>query len=227
MQRRYVEKERLSVVVMFNSEKLKFDKALKYIVTKSLGLPAPPASDISPDTEWFGNFLDEDTQLSLAVSKGAKGQIVVRYTREPETFRLVAPDRAETSDDIATIEGDTLRIDRVKENRKLVAQRIKEEFITDGSRLQGSYQCGEMETTFVCEGQDNMLYGAFDGPLGRGPANLMKRLGENVWTWACPRGLDHTPPGDWTVVFTENAEGVISGCTIGCWLARRLEFLKV
>jgi len=226
IQRRYVEKERLSVVVMFNSENIKVGKAIDYIIKKALDLPDPSTSDIKPDAAWFGNFLDQETQLSLTVSRGPKGQIVVRYARDPENIQLVAPDHAKTKDNIATIDGDTLKIHRVGENRNLVAQRIKEEILTDGSRLQGRYRCGEMETTFVCEGQDNMLYGAFDGPLGQGPANLMKRLGENVWTWACPRGLDHTPPGDWTVVFTENAEGVISGCTIGCWLARRLEFLK-
>jgi CubicO group peptidase (beta-lactamase class C family) len=226
IQRRYVEKERLSVVVMFNSETLKAGKAVDYIIKKALNLPDSPTSDIEPNDAWFGNFLDLETQLSVTVSRGPKGQIVVRYARDPENIRLVAPDRAETQDNKATIDRDTLKIHRVGENRHLVAQRIKEEVLTDGSRLQGRYQCSEMETTFVCEGQDNMLYGAFDGPLGRGAANLMKRLGENVWTWACPRGLDHTPPGDWTVVFIENTEGVITGCTIGCWLARRLEFLK-
>jgi CubicO group peptidase (beta-lactamase class C family) len=226
MQRRYVENERLSVVVMFNSENLKAGKATDYIIRKALSLPDPPTSDIQPDAAWFGDFLDSETQLSLSVSRGPKGKIVVRYTRDPEEILLVAPDHAETEDNIATIDGDTLKIQRVGENRSLIAQRIKGEIITNGSRLQGRYQCGEMETTFVCEGQDNMLYGAFDGPLGRGPANLMKRLGENVWTWACPRGLDHTPPGDWTVAFIETAEGVISGCTIGCWLARNLQFLK-
>ena len=209
---------------MFNCENLKAGKAADYVIKKALNLPDPPTSDIEPDAAWFGNFLDQETQLSLTVSRGPKGQIVVRYGRDPENIPLVAPDHAKNQDNIAAIDGDTLRIYRVGENRNLVAQRIKEEIITDGSRLRGRYQCGEMETTFVCEGQNNMLYGAFDGPLGQGPANLMKRLGENVWTWACPRGLDHTPPGDWTVVFTEDAEGVISGCTIGCWLARRLEF---
>jgi CubicO group peptidase (beta-lactamase class C family) len=227
MQRRYAEKERLSVVVMFNSENIKIGKATEYIFKKALDLPDAPTSTIKPDAAWFGNFLDQETQLSLTVTKGPVGQIVVRYARDPENIRLVAPDRAETQDNIATINGDTLTIRRVGENRNLVAQRIKEEVITDGSRLQGKYQCGEMETTFVCEGRDNMLYGAFDGPLGQGPANLMNRIGENVWTWACPRGLDHTPPGDWTVVFIENVEGAVTDCTIGCWLARRLEFQKV
>jgi CubicO group peptidase (beta-lactamase class C family) len=226
IQRRYIETERMSIVVMFNSENLKAGKAADYIVKKTLHLPDPPTSDVEPAAAWFGHFVDRDTQLSLTVTKGPKGHVKVRYGRDPENIRLVAPDRAEDDDNVATIDGDTLTIHRVEENRTLVAQRIKDDVITDGSRLQGKYKSTEMETTFLCEGRDNMLYGAFDGPLGQGPANLMKRLGENVWTWACPRGLDHTPPGDWTVVFHEDAEGRINGCTVGCWLARRVEFTK-
>ncbi|RDW77891.1 hypothetical protein BP5796_05743 [Coleophoma crateriformis] len=227
IQRRYVEQERLSVVVMFNSENLSAGKAADHIIKKALNLPEPQIPDITPDTAWFGDFLDRETQLSITVSRGPKlGQIVLRYARDPENVSIVAPDRAESPDNVASIDGDILTIRRVKENRTLVAQRIIEQTITDGSRLQGKYFCSEMETTFVCEGRDNMLYGAFDGPLGHGPANLMRRLGENVWAWACPRGLDHSPPGDWTIVFSEDADGVTNGCTVGCWLARRLDFPK-
>ncbi|KAF2663622.1 beta-lactamase/transpeptidase-like protein [Microthyrium microscopicum] len=227
MQRRYVVKERMSVIVLFNSENLNPSKAISLIVKGALDLPEPPSTPaVEPVESWFGDFLDEDTQLNISVSKGDEGQIVVVYARDKENIRLVTPTQAKNDGNVASIEGDTLKIHRVNENRHLVAKRVQPEVLTDGSRLQGSYKCAELESTFVVEGRDNMLYGAFDGPLGQGPANLMKRLGENVWAWNCPRALDHTPPGDWTIVFTEK-EGVISGVTIGCWLARRLEFVKV
>lgn len=225
--RRYVEQERISVIVMFNHENNSADKAATYIIRKALNLPDPPTSDVKPATQWFGDFLDEETQLSITVAEAAKGQISIRYSRNPEDVRLVAPNRAESKDNIATINGDTLEIHRIGENRKLLAQRIKQEPMIDGSKLQGQYYCSELGSTFVCQGQDNMLYGAFDGLLGQGPANLMRRLGENVWAWACPRALDHTPPGDWTIVFKENGDGDVTGCTIGCWLARNLSFSKV
>lgn len=227
MQRRYVPRDRLSVVVMFNSENIKAGKAVEYIIRKALNLPEPPTSKVEPSSDWIGNFLDKETQLSLTVSEGPEGHVAVRYTRDVENIRLINASRAENDENRATIDGDVLTIHRIDENRHLVAQRIPSEIVTDGSFLQGHYSCGEMETTFFCQGRDNMLYGSFDGCLGRGPANLMKRLGENVWSWACPRGLDHTPPGDWTIVFHRNTSGVITGCTIGCWLARKLEFIKV
>jgi D-aminopeptidase-like protein len=226
LQRHYVPQGRLSVIVMLNHEGGAAGKISEYIIRKVLSLPEPPRSDIKPPPRWLGSFLDESTQLAVTVSQGKKGEIVVKYHRNPDDLRLVADDRAESVDAKASIEGDTLTIIWVVENRKLVAQRIRQEFVTDGSHLQGTYYCSEMESTFVCQGKNNMLYGAFDGPLGRGPVNLMRRLGENVWTWACPRSLDHTPPGDWTIVFDQSVDGRIRGCTIGCWLARRLVFLK-
>ena len=226
LNRRYVPQERLSVIVLLNHENSNAGKATGQIIRQALKIPEAAKSDVKPSSEWFGVFLDEATQLVVTVTEGVKGHVAIRYARDAENVRLVVPDRAESDDNVASIKGETLEVHRVHENRRLVARRISKEQKTDGSRLEGKYYCKELESTFVCEGSDNMLYGAFDGPLGQGPANLMKRVGENVWTWACPRALDHTPPGDWTVVFKEDGSGQVAGCTIGCWLARNLDFAK-
>jgi len=226
LQRRYLPQERLSVVLMTNNEHGKVGKTTEYVIRKVLNLPDSPHSEIQPAAGWFGSFLDGETQLAITISRGETGQIAVKYVRDTENIKLVAVDRAESTDMKASISGDTLTILRVGENRKLVAKRIRQESTDDGSQLQGKYHCAELDTGFVCEGQGNMLYGAFDGPLGRGPANLMRRLGENVWAWACPRALDHTPPGDWTIVFNLGDDGQVISCTVGCWLARMLAFSK-
>jgi hypothetical protein len=64
--------------------------------------------------------------------------------------------------------------------------------------------------------------------LGKGPVWLMRHLGESVWALGNPRSLDSTPPGDWTVVFKRGGDGQeVEGCTVGCWLARGLEYKKV
>jgi hypothetical protein len=227
IQRRYAIKDRLSVIVMLNHETNNAGKAASTIIRKVLKLPDPPTSDVTPVKEWFGHFLDKETQLCITVAQGPKGQVSIKIFKDAENIRLSAPDRAENTDEIATINGDTLEIHDKAANRRYVAQRVNPEVKSDGSSLQGSYRCSELESTFVVEGQDNMLYGAFDGPLGKGPANLMKRVSENVWFWACPRALDHTPPGDWTVVFKEDGSGNITGCTVSNWLARNNEFIKV
>lgn len=71
-----------------------------------------------------------------------------------------------------------------------------------------------------------MLYGMFNGAFGRGPPHLMAYQGGTVWTLADPRAMDDTPPGDWTVVFNRDQTGKADKVTIGCWLARNLEFVK-
>jgi D-aminopeptidase len=56
---------------------------------------------------------------------------------------------------------------------------------------------------------------------------LLDPVGGDVWALPCPRALDHTPPGDWTLAFRRNAAGVVEGVTVGCWLARGLSYDRV
>ena len=52
-------------------------------------------------------------------------------------------------------------------------------------------------------------------------------LGADTWMLPCPRALDHTPPGDWTVTFARDPTGRVTGAHVGCWLARRLWYAKL
>lgn len=79
---------------------------------------------------------------------------------------------------------------------------------------------------FHCSGTDGMLYGSFDGFFGKGPIHLMRALAEDVFALACPRAMDSSPPGDWTIVARRDASGKISAVTVGCWLARKLDFVR-
>ena len=70
------------------------------------------------------------------------------------------------------------------------------------------------------------MFGTFEGFLGHSPAQFMRYLGGDVWALANPRGMDAKPPGDWTLVFHRDEKGDVTGVTIGCWLARKIEFVK-
>jgi len=48
-----------------------------------------------------------------------------------------------------------------------------------------------------------------------------------VWALPCPRALDHTPPGDWTVHVHRDARGAPGHVMLGCWLARGLRYDRV
>ena len=71
------------------------------------------------------------------------------------------------------------------------------------------------------------LYGAFSGFLGQGRMELLDPIAPDIWALPCPRALDHTPPGDWTLGFHRDATGRIISAQVGCWLARGLVYTRL
>ena len=55
---------------------------------------------------------------------------------------------------------------------------------------------------------------------------LLGAVGADVWVLPCPRALDHTPPGDWTLAFQRDTTGRVAGVQVGCWLARLLPYRR-
>ena len=227
LRRLYAKHERISVVVMFNHE-AEAGEASAWVLRKIFDQFDSTVSSVAPAKNWFGSFLDKDTQLAVIVRPGRTGRISISFAGYPESVGVVAADRAESRDMSAKIDGNSLHIRRLPDNLIINATRIHQnDTDPESSSLRGSYHCSEMDSTFHCEGSGDMLYGSFDGPLGKGAANLMRRVGGNVWFLACPRGLDAPAPGDWTLVFHCEGNGAIVSVTIGCWLSRRLEYRRM
>ena len=226
----HVPEEHLSVVVLFNHEA---DSAAPAdaIIKRLLNWQEPERALFSPAPEWQGDFLDSETQLLCHVENAdqdAPGQLSIHYHMAPEKVNLKSAITAESKSIMASIDGDTLHVNRLRNNRKLVAKRIKRPTSSVvANDYSGDYRCDEVDSTFHCTGAGNLLYGSFDGFLGNGPAHLMRYVGEDVWMLSNPRGMDAPAPGDWTVVFKRGESGKIAGATIGCWLARLNEFTKV
>jgi D-aminopeptidase len=55
----------------------------------------------------------------------------------------------------------------------------------------------------------------------------LEPIAQDVWALPCWRALDHTPPGDWTVVFERDGQGRVARAVVGCWLARGLVYKRV
>ena len=72
-----------------------------------------------------------------------------------------------------------------------------------------------------------ILYGGFSGFLGQGRMEMLEPVGPDTWVLPCPRALDHTPPGDWTIAVRRDESGQVVGADVGCWLARRLSYRRV
>ncbi|CAG7969337.1 unnamed protein product [Penicillium olsonii] len=227
LERRHVPTERLSVVVLLNSDADSSEPGVE-IIREVLDIPKPALSDVKPADDWFGAFMDQDTQLAIVVSKGAReGEVAISYAGEAENITLSEPNHGKNDAMVATIDGDSLDIHRVEDNRRLRAHRIvPDESILKKTPFHGVYHCAEIESTFHCIGEAGTFYGAFDGYLGQGHATPMKYLGGDVWVLTCPRGLDAPAPGDWTVNFHRDENNTVNGLTIGCWLARGIEYIK-
>ena len=227
----HIPSERVSIVVLLNHE-ADAHGAVDFIAKRVLNWQDPKGIRPVPAVEWKGDFLDAKTQLYLTITDGEKpGTLSVRYGPKKETVKLSSEIQAESETMTIRIEGNTVHANRVGDNRILQATRIPGPDVASvhgnpSLEYTGTYHCAESESTFHCTGEDGMLYGSFDGFLGQGPVWLMRHVGNDVWALGNPRGLDATPPGDWTIIFKHEDKGKINGCTIGCWLARHVEYTK-
>lgn len=228
LSRSYSPEPRVSIIVMLNQEHSDVVGFSDYILKRVMGVPEVKNEVISPGPDWIGIYLDSDTGLAITVSQGSStGELLVKYHGEPEQLRVVEAYRAQSDGMVATLDGTFLHIHVSPDNRTIHAQRVASgKPASNSSELQGEYRCAEIDSVFHCSGSGDMLYGMFDGFLGQGPVHMMRSLGDDLWALACPRAMDSSPPGDWTVIVRRNDDGKVAGVTIGCWLARRLEFIK-
>ncbi|VUC30840.1 unnamed protein product [Clonostachys rosea] len=233
--RNHIPSQGLSVVVMLNHE-ADADKISRFVLQEVLAISKVPTHTIAPTNpwhfevggEWTGNFLDLDTFLSIRAKITGEKTVSISYAGEEEEIQLHESRKGISQDIRAEIDGDFLSVHRLRDNRDLDGIRLHP---NQASRrdpsIPGVYECTELDSTFTCFGQGEVLYGAFDGALGRGPASPMTYLGDNVWVLACARGQDADAPGDWTLVFDRvDPQSGISRVTIGCWLARKFAYLK-
>ncbi|OKL57470.1 hypothetical protein UA08_06938 [Talaromyces atroroseus] len=227
LSRSYSPELRVSIVVLLNQEHGDAGAVSDYILKRMTGVPEAKNEVINPGPDWGGSYLDSETGLAITVNKGGAGELLVKYHRKPDKMRVVEEYKAQSNGMVATLDGATLHLHVPQDNRTLHAQRVASvKPASNSSELQGDYRCAEIDSVFHCSGSGDMLYGMFDGFLGQGPVHMMRSLGEDLWALSCPRAMDSTPPGDWTVIVRRNDDGKVVGVTIGCWLARRLEFIK-
>jgi hypothetical protein len=227
LHRRHAPEPRLSAVVMFNHE-ADAEAALSHIFGKALQEPETGQAQAAPGNGWEGSYFDAETELAIEVKLGQKsGEVLINLSFHPETLKCTQPYEARSKSTTATLADDVLTLHRPRENRTVTAHRIPSSATTESSALPGEYRSDEIDSTFHVTGSAGMLYGSFDGYLGKGPAHLMKHLGEDTWYLSCQRSLDAHSPGDWTVIFKKGSDGKIEAATVGCWLARMVPYVKV
>ncbi|MBN8891407.1 MAG: aminopeptidase [Rhodospirillales bacterium 70-18] len=217
-----VPSERASVVVLFNHMADARAAALDLIAALlNAPEPAPPAE---PGQGWAGRYLEPETGLAVRVEPGADHRLLLHYGPGAETLAVSGPGQASGGlSRLRQAEGG-LWLDRLSENR---SSRLLPCEGSPAPDVEGAFHAAELDATLTCMAAGGVLYGAFSGDLGEGEMHQLIPFARDIWLLPCPRALDYSAPGDWTIRVERDGGGGVTGLRIGCWLARDVAFARV
>ncbi|TKA97134.1 D-aminopeptidase [Cereibacter changlensis] len=221
-QRFHAAEERLSVVVIFNHE-ASAHAAAASLLQAALGHAA--ATGQRPEG-WAGQWLDPVSGLLLRVAEDAEG-LTLRFATGPDRLILGEDGVARGPGVALRREGEDLVMERGSDNLQVRARPLPLLEVADGSDLTGRYHSEELEADLVIEARDGGVYAGFEGMLGAGPMERVQPVGPDVWLVTTRRSMDAPAPGDWTLQLRRDAAGGIAGLTLGCWLARGIDYSRV
>ena len=220
--RLYVPDERVSVVVMFNHLSDAHGAAMD-LLAATLNVERP-GRVVVPQPPWLGAYREAETGLSARIDAAAGGRVRLRFGHSAELLDLQADGSAGTDGTRLRARPDGLWMDRPHENHRV---RLTPLGAPETRDVDGRYRCAELGAEVEVADVGGVLYGGFSGFLGQGRMETLDAVGPDVWALPCPRALDHTPPGDWTLAFRRDRSHRIVGLTVGCWLARGLVYDRV
>jgi D-aminopeptidase len=221
-QRLHMAAERLSVVVLFNHN-ADPGAAAGDLVAAVLG-EEKPKSDINlPAPAWLGTYVEPESGLAVRLSATGPRTILLRYGTAPEELTLQADGSAIAEGTKLRPSSDGLRLDIAEDNQSSLL------IPSDGvvaMDIGGRYRCEELGADLTIADSGGAFYAACTGMLGDGRMELLEPIGPDLWLMPCPRGIDHFPPGDWTLAFRRDAAQRVAEIQVGCWLARRLSYTR-
>jgi D-aminopeptidase len=222
--RLFMPSERISVVVMFNYLSDAHEAAVD-VLAAVLGEQRPPHPAAAQAPDWLGAYTEPETGLSVRID-APDGRLRLRYGHFPDRLDLRADGTASADNGSVRLRhgDDGLWMDRPHENQ---TSRLRPIGGAPANDIAGRYRCRELEAELTVADAGGVLYGSFSGFLGQGRMETLGHVGGDVWVLPCPRALDHTPPGDWTLAFRRDASGRVAGVDVGCWLARRLAYERI
>jgi D-aminopeptidase len=217
--------ERVSVVVMFNHMADAHAAAVD-LLAAALDHPGSPPPVSAAPPAWLGAYIEPETGLAVRIDMTRDGQVGLRFGHSAERLDLRADRSARSGSGNVRLRpgSDGLWMERPYENQSSCLVRNGGSAVPD---VAGRYRCAELDAELTVADAGGVLYGALSGFLGQGRMELLDPIGPDVWALPCPRALDHTPPGDWTLAFRRDGAGRATGAEVGCWLARRLKYDRV
>jgi D-aminopeptidase len=218
----YLPEQRVSIVVLFNHMSDPRAAAMD-LATALFGAPDKPAPLATSSTGWNGVFQEPETGLVVRLETTAEQRVRLHYTQRAELLDPGLDGEARAGTTALRRTADGIVMARATDNQTSLLRPV---FGVPAKDVAGVFHAEELDATFTCVSTGGTLYGAFSGFLGDGAMQLMLPVGEDLWRLPMPRALDHAPPGDWTLHFSRDAAGVVSGVEIGCWLARHVQFVR-
>jgi D-aminopeptidase len=228
----YLPGPRVSVVVMFNHLS-DAHAAAETLVAAALGqtspqpaaAPAPPPASPPASPPWLGSYAEPETGLSARIDMAAGGHVRLRYGHTAERLELLADGTAGAGPTRLQPGAGGLWMHRPQENQSALLVPCAD--APPAPDIAGRYRCAELDADLAIADAGGALYAAFSGFLGQGRMELLEPIAPDLWALPCPRGLDHTPPGDWTLAIRRDGAGRPAGLTLGCWLARGLPYARI
>jgi D-aminopeptidase len=221
--RLYVPAERVSVVVMFNHLSDAHEAAMD-LLSAVLGEDRQRPTGAAAVPDWVGTYIEPGTGLAVRIEPATNGQVRLRYGHVPEQLDLQSDGTAKSTSTCLRPGDGGLWMDRRHENQSSLLRPCRGVPAKD---VAGRYRCEELDAELTVTDAGGVLYGGFSGFLGQGRMEMLDPVGPDVWALPCPRALDHTPPGDWTLFFERDETERVVGASVGCWLARRLRYARV
>ncbi|MFT4150018.1 MAG: D-aminopeptidase [Paracoccaceae bacterium] len=213
---------RLSVVVIFNHEGDTFGAA-QSLIEAALGVTKPEPAPIPEG--WDGQWLADDGLLVQIDS--ARRSATLRYATGGETVTL-APDGSLRAPGVVLAGGGkALTMTRAKDNTAPALTPLPRLDAADGAEIAGRYTSAELGAEMEIAFRDGAAFARFTGLLGTGRMERMAPAGRDVWVVATRRSMDAPAPGDWTLILRRDDAGRVAGLTLGCWLARGVEYTRV
>jgi D-aminopeptidase len=222
--RLYARADRISVVVMFNHLANAHGAAME-LLGAALGEGRAGPDPRAPAPAWLGAYLEPETGLSARIEAGAPGTVRLRFGHAPTPLELRADGSAgEAAGPRLKPDDGGVVLERPGDN---ASSRLVPLDGAAKADVSGLYRCAELGADLTVAVAGGVLYGGFSGPLGQSRMEMLEPVGGDIWALPCPRALDHTPPGDWTLAFRRGPAGAVDGVTVGCWLARGLTYQRV
>ena len=212
--------ERVSAVVLFNHMADPRAAALELLAALFDDPAPPPAPGASPDG-WTGRYEEPETGLAVRIEAGPDHRLRLQYGQAPEQLDATADGAWASATARLVRAGEALVMERPLEHQ---ATRLMPCPGTAPAAIEAAFHNAELDSDLTLTRLGGVPYGAFSGRLGRGMMQPLLPFGPDLWLLPCPRALDYSPPGDWTLKFQRNESGRITGVQVGCWLARRIDY---